>query len=147
MSNGSGRSWATIPTRSSVVSATRLRKSPACALGRSSDESGSPPPPPSVDSGEGVCEHRRRARRVFARRRAQPGRKEIMFDARQALLALACLGVSVGGNAQTGALERKDVHIAVGGKASLYYLPLTVSEQLGYFKDEGLNLQISDFAG
>src|SRR5712691_1332315 len=46
-----------------------------------------------------------------------------------------------------GALEKKDVHIAVGGKASLYYLPVTIAEQLGYFKDEGLNLQISDFAG
>lgn len=46
-----------------------------------------------------------------------------------------------------GALERKDVHIAVGGKASLYYLPLTIAEQLGYFRDEGLTLKISDFAG
>jgi len=46
-----------------------------------------------------------------------------------------------------GALEKKDVHIAVGGKASLYYLPLTIAEQLGYFKDEGLALKISDFAG
>ena len=70
-----------------------------------------------------------------------------MFDARQALLALACLGVSAGASAQTGALERRDVHLAVGGKASLYYLPLTVAEQLGYFKDEGLDLKISDFAG
>jgi NitT/TauT family transport system substrate-binding protein len=46
-----------------------------------------------------------------------------------------------------GSLERKDVHIAVGGKAALYYLPLTVAEQLGYFKQEGLELKISDFAG
>jgi len=46
-----------------------------------------------------------------------------------------------------GALEKKDVHIAVGGKASLYYLPLTIAEQLGYFKNEGLNVTISDFAG
>jgi NitT/TauT family transport system substrate-binding protein len=46
-----------------------------------------------------------------------------------------------------GALEKKDVHIAVGGKASLYYLPLTIAEQLGYFKEEGLNINISDFAG
>ena len=46
-----------------------------------------------------------------------------------------------------GAPEKKDVHIAVGGKASLYYLPLTIAEQLGYFKDEGLTLKISDFAG
>jgi len=31
-----------------------------------------------------------------------------------------------------GALEKRDVHVAVGGKASLYYLPLTIAEQLGY---------------
>jgi len=46
-----------------------------------------------------------------------------------------------------GSLEKRDVHIAVGGKASLYYLPVTIAEQLGYFKDEGLAIQISDFAG
>src|SRR6266496_4229161 len=46
-----------------------------------------------------------------------------------------------------GTLEKKDVHIAVGGKTSLYYLPLTIAEQLGYFKEEGLSVTISDFAG
>ena len=45
------------------------------------------------------------------------------------------------------ALEKREVHVAVGGKASLYYLPLTIAEQLGYFKDEGLSVDISDFAG
>jgi len=44
-------------------------------------------------------------------------------------------------------LEKKEVTIAVGGKASLYYLPLTIAEQLGYFKDEGLTVNIPDFAG
>jgi ABC-type nitrate/sulfonate/bicarbonate transport system substrate-binding protein len=44
-------------------------------------------------------------------------------------------------------LEKLAVHIAVGGKASLYYLPLTLAEQLGYFKAEGLEVKISDFAG
>lgn len=44
-------------------------------------------------------------------------------------------------------LEKKDVHIAVGGKNAFYYLPLTIAEQLGYFKDEGLDVRISDFAG
>src|SRR3954464_14113040 len=44
-------------------------------------------------------------------------------------------------------IEKRDVHIAVGGKTALYYLPLTVCERLGYFKDEGLNVRISDFAG
>lgn len=62
------------------------------------------------------------------------------------LFAAVLVGWPVLAGAQ-GALEKKDVHIAVGGKASLYYLPLTIAEQLGYFKDEGLNVNISDFAG
>jgi len=49
--------------------------------------------------------------------------------------------------ASAQALEKKEVHIAVGGKTSLYYLPLTIAEQLGYFRDEGLSVNISDFAG
>lgn len=45
------------------------------------------------------------------------------------------------------AIERPKVSIAVGGKNLLYYLPLTVAEALGYFKAEGLDQQIIDFAG
>ena len=44
-------------------------------------------------------------------------------------------------------LEKKKVSIAVGGKNLFYYLPLTIAEQRGYFKDEGLDVEISDFAG
>lgn len=44
-------------------------------------------------------------------------------------------------------LERSAVSIAVGGKATFYYLPLTIAEQLGYFKAEGLDVQILDFQG
>jgi sulfonate transport system substrate-binding protein len=39
------------------------------------------------------------------------------------------------------------VRLAVGGKPVIFYLPLTVAERLGYFKDEGLDVEISDFAG
>ncbi len=45
------------------------------------------------------------------------------------------------------ALEKARATIAVGGKNLLYYLPLTIAEQRGYFKDEGLDLTIVDFAG
>jgi NitT/TauT family transport system substrate-binding protein len=44
-------------------------------------------------------------------------------------------------------IEKPKVTIAVGGKNLFYYLPLTVAEQLGYFKQEGLDLTIVDFAG
>jgi NitT/TauT family transport system substrate-binding protein len=62
----------------------------------------------------------------------------------------ACLFATlVGANAQAQgqALEKQKVSIAVGGKNLFYYLPLTIAEQLGYFKDEGLQVEISDFAG
>ena len=62
------------------------------------------------------------------------------------IAAAAAFGLALAASAQAQ-LEKKDVHIAVGGKASFYYLPLTIAEQLGYFKDEGLNVKISDFAG
>lgn len=45
------------------------------------------------------------------------------------------------------AIEKPKVTIAVGGKNLFYYLPLTIAEQLGYFKDEGLDATIVDFAG
>ncbi len=45
------------------------------------------------------------------------------------------------------ALEKPKATLAVGGKNLLYYLPLTVAEQLGYFRDEGLELTVNDFAG
>lgn len=48
---------------------------------------------------------------------------------------------------QAQGLEKPQVTIAVGGKNLLYYLPLTVAEQLGYFKAEGLDVSIVDFAG
>ena len=44
-------------------------------------------------------------------------------------------------------LEKKNVQIAVGGKALIYYLPLTIAEVKGFFKDEGLDVSIADFAG
>ena len=45
------------------------------------------------------------------------------------------------------ALEKPKVTLAVGGKNLLYYLPLTIAESLGYFKAEGLEVTIADFAG
>jgi len=45
------------------------------------------------------------------------------------------------------ALEKPSLTLAVGGKNLLYYLPLTIAEQLGYFKAEGLDVKIVDFAG
>jgi NitT/TauT family transport system substrate-binding protein len=59
--------------------------------------------------------------------------------------AASLMALPLAGRAQ--ALEKPKLTIAVGGKNLLYYLPLTVAESLGYFKAEGLDVQIVDFAG
>ena len=43
--------------------------------------------------------------------------------------------------------EQSTVRLAVGGKPALFYLPLTVTERLGYFPGLGLDVEISDFPG
>jgi NitT/TauT family transport system substrate-binding protein len=47
----------------------------------------------------------------------------------------------------TAAQEKKDIVLGVGGKGLLYYLPLTLAERRGAFKEQGLNVTINDFAG
>lgn len=73
-----------------------------------------------------------------------------MFVSRRDLLKLAgAAGASaaVPGLARAQQLEKKDVTIAVGGQALIYYLPLSIAHINGYFKDEGLDAKIVDFAG
>jgi NitT/TauT family transport system substrate-binding protein len=50
-------------------------------------------------------------------------------------------------SAVTEAGAQTKVRLAVGGQSALYYLPLTVTDRLGYFKDEGLAVEISDLQG
>ena len=59
----------------------------------------------------------------------------------------AAITAAAPGLASAQGVEKDKVTIAVGGKAAFYYLPLTIAEQLGYFKDEGVNVEIIDFAG
>ena len=61
--------------------------------------------------------------------------------------ALMGAAMLVAGGAQAQAPEKKKVTIAVGGKNLFYYLPLSIAERQGYFKDEGLEVEIPNFAG
>jgi len=63
-----------------------------------------------------------------------------------ALCAIVAVTLPLAAHAQAK-LEKPKVSIAVGGKPAFYYIPLTIAERLGYFKDEGLDVEISDFAG
>jgi NitT/TauT family transport system substrate-binding protein len=49
--------------------------------------------------------------------------------------------------AQDAKPEKPSIIIGVGGKPLLYYLPLTIAERKGFFKEEGLDVTINDFAG
>ena len=62
-----------------------------------------------------------------------------------ACMALCMLAAASVASAQ--GLEKSKITIGVGGKSLFYYLPLTIAEQKGYFKDEGLEVEIPDFPG
>jgi NitT/TauT family transport system substrate-binding protein len=61
----------------------------------------------------------------------------------------AVLGLSTAllSPAAMAASDKDKVTIAVGGKNLFYYLPLTIAERKGFFKEEGVNVEIIDFAG
>jgi NitT/TauT family transport system substrate-binding protein len=70
---------------------------------------------------------------------------------RRHILALLGAGLGTAGlplpAVAQGAPEKAKVVLGVGGKALLYYLPLTIAERRGFFKDFGLDMEINDFAG
>src|SRR5262249_13600038 len=70
--------------------------------------------------------------------------KRLSVAAAASLLLITAVVVA---RAQDGKPELSRVRLAVGGKPALFYLPLTVTERLGYFRDAGLDLEISDFPG
>jgi len=49
----------------------------------------------------------------------------------------------------TGCSSHKpaEIRIAIGGQAQLIYLPVTLAQELGYYKDAGLNVTLLDFPG
>ena len=63
----------------------------------------------------------------------------------RAFAIVLALFAATAAHAQT--LEKKKITLAVGGKSLIYYLPLTIAERKGYFKAEGLDVEIVDFPG
>lgn len=75
---------------------------------------------------------------------ANTGPNRRTFSSTLALLAAAAAVPALRAQPR---LEKTRVVISVGAKAAFFYLPLTIAEQLGYFKAEGLEVEIGDFAG
>jgi NitT/TauT family transport system substrate-binding protein len=63
------------------------------------------------------------------------------------LVALASLVTSAacGGAARDGATRH--VRVAVGGQTQLIYLPTTLAKELGFYREEGIDAELEDFAG
>ncbi len=70
------------------------------------------------------------------------GRRQLVV-----LAGAAAAGVCAPGVVAQPKLEKSKIAIAVGGKSTFYYLPLTIADQLGYFRAEGLDVEINDFSG
>ncbi|MEP9348470.1 ABC transporter substrate-binding protein [Xanthobacter sp. KR7-225] len=65
-----------------------------------------------------------------------------------ALALVAALGIAATAvPAVAQQAEKPKLTLGVGGKPLLYYLPLTIAERKGFFKDEGLDVSINDFGG
>jgi len=72
----------------------------------------------------------------------------MMPKLRTMLAAVAGIAIAATiAHAQAPALEKKDIKLGVGGAPSLYYLPLALADKLGFFKEQGLNVEINDFKG
>ena len=67
------------------------------------------------------------------------------MSARFVAAVVALLLPALAAHAQ--APEKKDVKLGVGGAPSLYYLPLAIADRLGFFKEQGLTVEVADFKG
>jgi NitT/TauT family transport system substrate-binding protein len=66
-------------------------------------------------------------------------RRSIAIGSALALFCAACGG--------TGAAARRTVRIAIGGQSQMVYLPTTLAQELGFYKAEGLDVELQDFQG
>lgn len=74
-------------------------------------------------------------------------RRTFVIDSGAVLASVVMPAVFWPSGAWAQGVEKPKLTIAVGGKNLFYYLPLTIAESLGYFKAEGLEVTIADFAG
>jgi sulfonate transport system substrate-binding protein len=60
---------------------------------------------------------------------------------------VACLAVSAAACAGRGGGSGNRVRIAIGGQNQMIYLPTTLAQELGFYRDEGVEVELQDFAG
>src|SRR5262245_16405117 len=57
--------------------------------------------------------------------------------------AVGCLSAACGAEPSRGSRVR----LAIGGQTQMVYLPTTLAQELGFYKDEGLDVELQDFQG
>src|SRR6516162_11854447 len=62
-------------------------------------------------------------------------------------MASLLLGTALLDPARGQQLEHSSLKLGVANKAHLYYLPVTIAERRGHFRDYGLAVAMTDFAG
>src|SRR5215467_1103152 len=82
-----------------------------------------------------------RIRRHQIQRRVS--KETTMKHALPAIIAVAAVALMSPVGAQDKP-EMPKVRLAVGGKSAIFYLPLSITERLGYFRDAGLEVEIAD---
>ncbi len=73
--------------------------------------------------------------------------KTLLTAAAMAAATLLGAGPAVAETRPEKPPEKAKVVLGVGGKPLLYYLPLTIAERKGFFKAQGLDVEINDFGG
>jgi NitT/TauT family transport system substrate-binding protein len=75
--------------------------------------------------------------------------RKLALSALALVSILACGGASSSSQsaAPSGAPEKTSLKMGVGGQAQIIYMPLTLADQLGYFKAEGISVEITDLQG
>ena len=58
-----------------------------------------------------------------------------------------CIAVSTPACARRGGDSGNRVRIAIGGQNQMIYLPTTLAGELGFYRDEGVEVELQDFAG
>jgi NitT/TauT family transport system substrate-binding protein len=72
-------------------------------------------------------------------------RKHLFFHASVSLVSVVLIFFNAcGGRTKS---EGRHVRIAVGGQNQMVYLPTTLAQELGFYREEGIDAELQDFAG
>jgi NitT/TauT family transport system substrate-binding protein len=75
--------------------------------------------------------------------------KRLVLACSAVFLVFACGGTATAPQTSSSSAppEKTSLKVGVGGQAQIIYMPLTLADQLGYFKDAGISVEIDDLKG